>query len=172
MKLIMAVLMMSWMVSGAHAGEVSVKLEAEKLTEVPNAVVLNDKLAAGGAPTARGLGQAAEQGIRTVIDLREPSKETAREKDHADAVGLKYVNIPVSVENFNPGHADKLAEVLKDPATGPALLHCATGQRAVAAWALYRNRHEGVSAAQALQEAKQKGLQKPELEAKLQTLLQ
>ena len=50
MKLIMAVLMMSWMVSGAHAGEVSVKLEAEKLTEVPNAVVLNDKLAAGGAP--------------------------------------------------------------------------------------------------------------------------
>lgn len=168
----MTVLMMSWIVGGAYAGEVAVKLEAEKLTEVPNAVVLNDKLAAGGAPTARGLGQAAEQGIRTVIDLREPSKETAQEKDHADAVGLKYVNIPVSVENFSPEHADKLADILKNPSTGPALLHCATGQRAVAVWALHRNRHEGVPAAQALLEAKQKGLQKPELETKLQTFLQ
>lgn len=163
---------MSLMGSGVHAGEVAVMLEAEKLTEVPNAVILSDKLAAGGAPTARGLGQAAEQGIRTVIDLREPSKETAREKDHADAVGLKYVNIPVSIENFSPEHADKLAEVLKDPATGATLLHCATSQRAVAVWALHRNRHEGVSAVQALQEAKQKGLQKPELESKLQTFLQ
>ncbi len=171
-KGIWAVLGMILFAGAAMAGEVPVNLDPEKLTEVPNAVLLEGKLMAGGAPTARGLGQAAEQGIRTVIDVRNPEEGTAEEKDHADAVGLKYVNIPISMENFSEAQAGKLNEVLKDPATGPALLHCATGQRAVAVWALQRNRHEGIPAAQAMQEAKQKGLQKPELTAKLQTLLQ
>ncbi len=153
------------------AGEPPVKLDTKKLTEVPNAVLLEENLIAGGAPGAKGLGQAAEQGVRTVIDLRNPEEGTSEEKDHAEAVGLKYVNIPVSVENFSPRQAEQLSEVLKDPATGPVLLHCATGQRAAAVWALHRNLHEGVPAEQALSDAQAKGLKKPALIEKLKTLL-
>ena len=155
----------------SFAGELKVQIEPEKLTEIPNAVQLAPNLVAGGTPSARGLGQAAEQGIRTVIDLREPKEGTAEEKDHAEAIGVKYVNIPLSVENFSAIQADQLAETLKNPATGPVLLNCASGQRAIAVWALHRNLHEGVSAAQALEEAKAKGLRKPELTAKLTALL-
>lgn len=166
-----AMLLFFMMTLGGFAGEVKVQIEPEKLTEIPNAIELEPGLVSGGVPSARGLGQAAEQGIRTVIDLRNPEEGTAEEADHAQAIGLRYVNIPVSAANFSPAQADKLAEVLKDPLTGPALLHCATGQRAVAVWALHRNLHEGISSAQALEEAKGKGLQKPELEAKLRELL-
>ncbi len=155
----------------AMAGEVPVNLEPETLTEVPNAVLLEENLVSGGAPTARGLGQAAEQGIRTVIDFRDPKEGTAEEKDHTDAIGLKYVNIPVTPGNFSDAQAKQLGDVLKDPATGPALLHCATGQRATAVWALYRNREQGVSADQALADAQAKGLKKPELIAKLKEQL-
>lgn len=159
------------MMSGGFAGEVKIQIEPEKLTEIPNAIQLQPGLVAGGVPSARGLGQAAEQGIRTVIDLRNPEEGTAEEADYANAVGLNYINIPVSAANFSRAQADKLAEVLKNPVTGPAFLHCATGQRAVAVWTLYRNLHEGVPSAQAFEEAKAKGLQKPELEVKLRELL-
>ncbi|HXV28620.1 MAG TPA: protein tyrosine phosphatase family protein [bacterium] len=165
------VLMVAAVSSLAYAGEVKVELDTEKLTEVPNAVLLEDGLIAGGAPTARGLGQAAEQGIRTVIDVRMPKEGTAQEADYAEAVGLNYINIPISVDSFSEAQADELARVLEDPATGPVLLHCGSGQRAVAVWALYRNRHQGVDAQQALTDARQKGLKKPELETKLQTLM-
>ncbi len=172
-KLLRTVFFMLLVMSAGRswAGEVKVDLDPAKLTEVPNAVTLDENLVAGGTPTARGLGQAAEQGVRTVIDVREPEEGTAKEKDNADAVGLRYVNIPISLKNFSPEQADKLNAVLKDPATGPALLHCASGQRAVAVWTLHRNLNEGVPAAQALEEGKAKGLKKPELVEKLQTLL-
>ncbi len=153
------------------AGEAPVNLDESQLTEVPDAVRLEEKLIAGGKPSARGLGQAAEQGIRTVIDLRDPTEGTAEEKDFADAVGLRYVNIPVTLDSFSADQAGKLSEVLNDPATGPALLHCATGQRAVALWALHKNKSEGVPAETAMAEAKSKGLKKSELVSKLQTLM-
>lgn len=174
MKKVISVFTLSFLISfsagNLSAGEVPVNLEAEKLTEVPNAVLLSDKLVAGGTPTARGLGQAAEQGIRTIIDVRDPKEGTAQEKDFADAVGLKYVNIPVTLDNFSSVQADQLNAILKDPATGPALLHCATGQRALAIWALQRNHSDGVPAEQVMDEAKAKGLKKPELIEKLRSL--
>lgn len=153
------------------AGEVPVDLDPSRLTEVPNAVMLNDRLVAGGTPTARGYGQAAEQGVRTVIDLRNSSENTSREQGYAEAIGVKYVHIPMTLDSFSLEKADQLKAVLKDPATGPALLHCATGQRALALWALYQNKVEGVSAGAALADAKAKGLQKPELISKAEVLM-
>lgn len=155
-----------------QAEELKPKLDTSQLTEVPNAVQLEDDLIAGGVPSARGLSQAAEQGIRTIIDVRDPKEGTEEEKGHADAVGLRYVNIPITLDNFSEAQAQQLNDVLKDENTGPALLHCASGQRAAAVWALQKNRHEGMSAEDAMKEAKAKGLTKPELEQKLQGLLQ
>jgi uncharacterized protein (TIGR01244 family) len=156
----------------AHAEELKPRLDASKLTEVPNAVQLEEELIAGGVPSNQGLTQAAEQGIRTIIDVRDPSEGAEEEKGNAEAVGLRYVNIPITLDNFSEAQAKQLDEVLKDENTGPALLHCASGQRAVAVWALHQNRHEGKSAEDAMKAAKEKGLTKPELEQKLQTLLQ
>lgn len=146
-------------------------LDEKQLKDVPNAVKLEDHLVAGGAPSDKGVQQLKEQGVQTVIDLRDPKEGTAEEKKKVEAAGLKYVNVPVSVANFSPANADELGKVLKDPSTGPALLHCATGQRAVATWALYKNRAEGVPGDQVLSDAKAKGLKKPELLSKLQSLL-
>jgi uncharacterized protein (TIGR01244 family) len=170
-KLIWMVLMLA-AAGNLQAGENKRELETGKLTGVPNAVVLEDGLVGGGPPNADGMRQAAEMGIRTVIDVRDPKEGTREEADQAEAMGLRYVNIPISLESFSAEQADQLHEVLKDPNAKPALLHCASGQRAVAAWALARNRHEGIGKEQALADAREKGLTKPELEAKLQTLLQ
>lgn len=170
-KMIALIITFGLITSLANAGEVPANIDASKLTEVPNAVQLEENLVAGGAPTARGLGQAAEQGIRTVVDVRDPKEGTAEEKEHADAVGLKYVNIPVTLDTLSEVQAKQLGEVLKDSASGPVLLHCATGQRATAVWALYRNREEGVPADQALADAEAKGLKKPELIVKLKEQL-
>lgn len=172
-KKILGVTMLMVLLTAApvFAGEVPVNLDTEKMTEVPNAVLLEENLVSGGAPSARGLGQAAEQGIRTVVDVRSPKEGTQEMKDYADAIGVKYVNIPVTVDSLSEAQAKELGKVLQDPASGPVLLHCASGQRATAVWALYRNQEEGVPAAQALADAEQKGLKKPELIEKLKTQL-
>lgn len=148
------------------------KIDVSKLTQVPNATLLDDQFIGAGAPSQEGLEQAKKQGIHTIIDLRSPEEGTLEEAQQAEALGLRYVNIPMSVSNFSEAQANQISETLKTAEKTPVLLHCATGQRAAAAWALYRNRHDGVSSTQALQDAEANGLKKPELKTKLQSLLQ
>lgn len=87
----------------------------------------------GPAPSEEDLRRFAAEGVRTVVDFRDPSerkgpwdgpKLTAK-------VGVSYVNIPVRTPNLSERELEELRQTLsKEP--GRYLLHCATGARAEA----------------------------------------
>ena len=88
---------------------------------------MDDRFFRGGQPKEGDYAQLAALGIKTVIDLQIDTKDY--EKRSVEALGMRYVNIPMSDKDY-PG-TDKIAEFLKlieDPATGKFFVHCAGGR--------------------------------------------
>jgi protein tyrosine/serine phosphatase len=77
-------------------------------------------------------------GITTIIDLQE--KPTKYEKTEAEALGMKYINIPMDDATYPPEAS--IAEFLKqinDPANGVMYVHCKGGRhRTGVTGAVYR----------------------------------
>jgi uncharacterized protein (TIGR01244 family) len=116
-----------------------------------------------GQPDASDLEEAAAAGYRTVVNFRDLSEPGALpdEETRAAGLGLRYVYVPVTPRTLSWSHADRLAAVLATPDAAPVLLHCSTGGRAAAVYALWQAKYAGVPAADALSTAESAGL-KPE----------
>src|SRR5947209_15333395 len=80
-------------------------------------------------------------GVKTVIDLQD--NPTSYEKRDAEALGMRYINIPMSDSEYP--RAEQIAMFLKlagDPATGKFFVHCAGGRhRTGVMGAVYRFTH-------------------------------
>ena len=102
---------------------------------------MDDRFFRGGQPKENQYQQLSSLGIKTVIDLRD--EPAAYEKQNVEALGMKYVNIPMSDKDY-PETA-KITEFLKlvdDPATGKFYVHCAGGRhRTGVMGAVYRFNH-------------------------------
>ncbi|MFO0951387.1 MAG: hypothetical protein U0835_09605 [Isosphaeraceae bacterium] len=59
------------------------------------------KLAGGSLPTAAGLDWLSETGYRTILDLRENVQADPTFAAEAGRRGLRYVSLPVSLENID-----------------------------------------------------------------------
>jgi tyrosine-protein phosphatase SIW14 len=77
-------------------------------------------------------------GINTVIDLR--NDPTEYEKREVEALGMKYVNIPMSGwKSPKDRDLNTFLALLEDPATGTIFVHCKAGiHRTGVAGAVYR----------------------------------
>ena len=102
---------------------------------------MDDRFFRGGQPKENDYQQLAVLGITTVIDLQNEPK--GYEKRDVEALGMRYVNIPMSDKEYP--ESDKIAEFLKlvdDPATGKFFVHCAGGRhRTGVMGAVYRFSH-------------------------------
>ncbi|HEX8176682.1 MAG TPA: tyrosine-protein phosphatase [Pyrinomonadaceae bacterium] len=80
----------------------------------------------------------AALGIKTVIDLQEKPKDY--EKSMVEALGMRYVNIPMPTKEYpKPEWVDAFLRVVDDPATGKFFVHCAGGRhRTGSMGAVYR----------------------------------
>lgn len=116
-------------------------------------------LYSGGQPSAEQLRALATQGVRSVIDLRQPGEERGFDEAHAaEALGLRYVRIPVAgAEGLDAANIRAVHQALRQ-SQGPVLLHCASGNRAGAVLGLVNARYEHASAEQALQLGQRAGL--------------
>ncbi|MBK0012941.1 sulfur transferase domain-containing protein [Stenotrophomonas sp. S41] len=116
-------------------------------------------LYAGGQPSAAQLQALAAQGMRTVIDLRQPGEDRGfDETAQAEALGLRYVRIPVAgAEGLDAANVRAVHQALQQ-SQGPVLLHCASGNRAGAVLGLVNARYEHASPEQALQLGQRAGL--------------
>ena len=116
---------------------------------IPKGVVISPTLVIGGQPDAAALKTMAGQGLKTVVNLR-PDREA--DIDHAalaKAHALRYVHIPVAGKaGLNDVAIDALEAVLA--AGEPTLVHCASGNRVGALFALHAARHRGASPEEAL----------------------
>ena len=102
---------------------------------------MDDRFFRGGQPKENDYQQLAVLGIKTVIDLQK--EPTEYEKRGVEALGMRYINIPMSDKEYP--ESDKIAEFLKlvdDPATGKFFVHCAGGRhRTGVMGAVYRFSH-------------------------------
>jgi uncharacterized protein (TIGR01244 family) len=125
----------------------------------------------GGKPSDANLEEAKALGYRTVISLL-PDAEGSPAAKHAEALGLRFVSIPVAgADDLTEDNARRLGDVMAEPDAKPLILHCGSGNRASALLALEAFYVEGRSASEALQIGVDAGLTKlrPEIEQRLQS---
>jgi uncharacterized protein (TIGR01244 family) len=108
-----------------------------------NVKKINDELSVAGQVTPEQLQQAAQEGFQSVLNLRSPDEEGfwEEEQQQVEALGLKYINIPVKISDMK----EELAtEVLKqiDELPKPALIHCGVSMRAGAMSLTSRHVHQ------------------------------
>ena len=106
----------------------------------------------GAEPDDSCLDHLAARGVRTIVNLRDERDASERERLRAAALGMAYVNLPMS--GFGRPALPLLA-----PGAGPVFVHCKRGRdRTGVVIAAYRMAHEGWAADRAVDEAKRFGL--------------
>ncbi len=114
----------------------------------------------GGQPTEEQLQQAKDSGVKVVVNLRAKGEkgELVNEGEKVAELGMKYVHMPIESKawnGLNEDNAKKLAELLTE---GPVLVHCTSGERAGALFALKAFYVDKQSAEEALKVGEDHGL--------------
>ena len=117
--------------SGSNASEIKIK----------NFGQLDERFYRGAQPKEGDYTSLSGLGIKTVIDLREDPKSYA--KQNVEALGMRYVNIPMSDKHYpRSDQIDQFLKLVDDPSTGKFFVHCAGGRhRTGVMGAVYRFNH-------------------------------
>lgn len=133
------------------------EMEAPSMVDIPNYTILSRQVAGGGYVTADQVATLPGKGYTTIINLQfERESGVAAEIAAAEAAGLQYVSVPVGGSNFTLEHAKRVSDAIAD-APGHVLLHCRSGGRVSAVWALTRALEEGLTPEEAAKVAAEEG---------------
>ena len=116
------------------------KADVSKVS-IKNFGQMDDRFFRGGQPKQDEYPELAALGIRTVIDLQDDP--TSYEKQSVEALGMKYINIPMSDKDYpESAKIDQFLKLVNDPTTGKFYVHCAGGRhRTGVMGAVYRFNH-------------------------------
>lgn len=124
-------------------------------TKIKNFGQMDERFFRGGQPKEKDYQDLVALGVKTVIDLRDDP--TSYEKANVEALGMRYVNIPMNDKDYP--RAEQIATFLKlagDPETGKFYVHCAGGRhRTGVMGAVYRFNHNKWNYDQVYAEMKQ-----------------
>jgi protein tyrosine/serine phosphatase len=115
---------------------------------------VNENYYRGSQPREAELAELRRLGVKTVIDLRKDRLDEA--EGWAQANGLKYVNIPLTIERpATDAQTEAFLALVNDPANWPVFVHCKGGRhRTGQMTALYRITNDGWTAEEAYGEMK------------------
>lgn len=132
--------------------------------DMPNAGQPLEGVVTGGQPTQEDLEKLAARGFATVVNLRpEGENGTSGERATVEALGLRYVSLPIAgAEDLTEANALALDALLDDTALRPMLLHCGSSNRVGALVALAAFHGDGLSADEALDRGMAAGLSRLE----------
>ncbi len=123
-----------------------------------------------GQPTREELERLAQEGFKTVVNLRTAGEQNQplspeAEGEVARKAGLDYLHIPVASTDPRPEQVDQFREKLSG-LPGPVLVHCASGKRSGVFAVLRLAGQDGLSGEEALARARTLGFdwKSPELE--------
>jgi protein tyrosine phosphatase (PTP) superfamily phosphohydrolase (DUF442 family) len=124
-----------------------------------------------GQPTGEQVQLAAEDGYKTVIDLRTPAEPRGfDEVEAARLTGLVYVNLPISLATLDQATIDRFLAAMRK-ARRPVLVHGGDDSRAGALWYAWLVLEKRTSPAAALAQAKAAGLRQPEMRERVEKLV-
>ena len=125
----------------------------------PNVKIINfgqmdERFYRGGQPLPDDYQSLKDLGVQTVIDLR--NDPTDYEKPAVEALGMKYVNIPMSGwKTPKDSQIEEFLKVANNPETGVIYVHCKAGKhRTGVTGAVYRYQNYGWNYDQAYKEMK------------------
>src|SRR5262247_1667268 len=85
--------------------------------EIRNFLRVNKDFCTGGQPKLEHLEKLKSEGVKSIINLRQPSEHRAEEEEaKAKELGLKYFNIPVEYANPKEEQATEFLKITDDPA--------------------------------------------------------
>jgi tyrosine-protein phosphatase SIW14 len=127
---------------------------------------VDDRLFRGAQPTEAGLKSLWDAGVRTVINLRDDNDIGYDERTAAEALGMKWINIPIQDGSFFtqsrriPEEAIRaFFDAVDSSAPGPIFVHCRRGtDRTGAIVAFYRIARQGWPSDKAAKEARDVGM--------------
>jgi len=154
------ILSMVFWIAGCGGQQVSSEIQPMKV-ENPNVnagYYRSGDTYIAGQPNPKGLENARNAGVKTVINLRaEGEQNQFDEKKVVESLGMNYVSIPVTSQTLTDDKADKFLETMR-AAKGPVMVHCASANRASGFWAIHLNVNKGVPAREAISAAEMSGL--------------
>ncbi|MBD6620660.1 phosphatase [Komarekiella sp. 'clone 1'] len=124
-----------------------------------NSKKISDDLSASGQLTPEQLQQAADEGFKSVINLRSPDEQgfLSDEQQQAEAAGLQYANVPLKPTEPNQELTKAALEEIAD-LPKPILIHCAAGARASGIALIANAIQEGLTYEQIQQKAADLGI--------------
>ena len=124
-----------------------------------NTKKVSDDLSAAPQLTSEELKQAAQEGFKSVLNLRSPDEAgfLSDEQQQAQAAGLQYANVPLKPSEANQEQT-KLAIQEIDNLPKPILIHCAAGARAGGIALIANAISEGLTYEEISQKAQELGL--------------
>jgi len=126
---------------------------------IKNFLRVNREFCTGGQPSLQHLEQLKADGVKAIINLRQPTEYAAAEEEaKISALGLRYFNIPVSPTDPKDEQATEFLKVTDDPANRPAFIHCRSAARVATFWMIRRVLRDGWKMEDALKEAEKIGL--------------
>lgn len=112
--------------------------EAFPNIKIKNFGQMDERYYRGGQPEPGDYQALKDLGVNTIVDLR--NDPTDYEKREAEALGMKYVNIPMSGWKYaKDTQVEEFMKLMNDPSTGVVYAHCKAGKhRTGLTGAIYR----------------------------------
>lgn len=121
------------------------------LDEIYNYLSISDSLALSGQPSEDQLQRIAEAGFEAIINLAPHDAPHALEDERksVEALGMRYVHIPVDFKNPKKENLEDFESALADLSSSKLFIHCAANYRVTAFYGLTRVRRGDMTEAQA-----------------------
>lgn len=133
--------------------------QQEELPPIRNFMRQNEQFCTGAQPRLEHLAKLKEEGVKAIINLRQPREHQAAEEEaKAKELGLKYFNIPVAYLNPKEEQATEFLQLTDDKANLPVFIHCTAAIRVGAFWMIRRVLRDGWTIEAAEEEATKVGL--------------
>lgn len=135
------------------AEPVSIEIEG-----IANSVRTGD-LVIASQPSESALRELADQGFATVISTRGEGELGWSEKELVKSLGMNFSSIPMAkpITGITDEQVGSFAKLM-DSAAQPILLHCGSGNRASALWAVWLVEYKGLNIEEAIRLAGLTGL--------------
>ena len=120
---------------------------------------VSDDLSSAGQVTPEELQQVAQEGFKSVLNLRSPDEAgfLSDEQQQAQVAGLEYANVPLKPTEANQQLTEQVIQEIAN-LPKPVLIHCAAGARASGIALIANAISEGLTYEQITEKAQELGL--------------
>ena len=137
----------------------SLQAAAQAPPDIRSFLQVTPEFCTGGQPRIEHFARLKADGVKAVLNLRQPSEHRAADEQAAvEAAGMKYFNIPVVYREPANAQVDEFLKITDDPANRPMFIHCTAAIRVGAFWLIRRVVRDGWTWDRALEDARKVGL--------------